>query len=269
MHTGQIPEGLDVPSDLHLAALDLREGLTARPAPTAARLRALVRTYQQAHNDAGASPRLRVDGAYGPATRGALAADLGTDVASQPPARTQTTPRTSTSSPVDPSTEPAWLRPAVALAKWTQQAVAQDSTAARYLASLRSNATYIAARTNAPRTGARIGYVPPEPDASDVASWADAAWQRVTSEGAAARAALDSHAQGLIDQAERALRDVRAQLDRETDTAVREALRILEATLTAILRPLARGIRTATSGLALPALVLGAGLLLMSRRRAA
>jgi len=292
---GQLPHGVDpAPTELELAATELRDALTA-PEPDA-QIRFYCRSFQNAWNAEHRTPRLRVDGIYGEHTRSSLATALHEPVASMPAVRTQPTSetartrrRTPTSTatreptPTAPARDartpeglPVWLQPAVALAKWTVQARAADTHANRALSNMRQNAAWVSARTETTSTSGRmpggivVGEVPPAPAESEIASWARAAWDRAEREGAAARRALEQHAQGLITQAERALANVRRQLDREVDEAVRQALTMVEATLTAILRPLARGIRSSgiVNGLVWVGIGLG-GLYLLGNRRAA
>lgn len=297
---GQIPEGVDMPEPdreippaeraLGAAAHDARQALsTFSDVPErAAALREYVRRFQAAWNAAAQRPRLTVDGTYGTNTRTALSHALAEPLASMPPVRTTPAPTSTptrtpvrpTSTPVRPTSTPTphddappvWLAPAVALARWTENARAADSIANTKLRSLRTNAAWLAARTTSAMSGVEVGRVPGPPDDGSVATWARTVWERVQREGQAAQRDLARRSEGLIASAERALQDVRRQLDREVDTATREALTAVEAALTSILRPLSRGIATAVRPIGTGLVVVGVvvlGAYIMSGRKAA
>jgi len=110
--------------------------------------------------------------------------------------------------------------------------------------------------------GVEVGVVPQVPSDSDVETWARAAWERAIAAGLATERALRAHAGRLLAQGEVVLTRVSRALAAERDATVRATLEAVEAGLTAILRPLARGIATATGPIAGPALLIGVGLLL-------
>lgn len=211
---------------------------------------------------------LTVDGVYGPRTRTELARVL------EVPASRLPAPLSASSSsraPADSPEIPAWLQTAAALARWTEDARASDSVASQKLARLAPHAARIAPLTNTAMAGISVGQVPSAPTAADAAAWAANAWERTRAQGQAARASLASHSQAITRQAEQALADVRRALDRETDTAVRGALEMVERGLVAILRPASTAIRRIVEpigpGLALGALAILAFMSGGSRRR--
>lgn len=293
--SSDVPEGADTPPvsdaerDAGTAATNLRDRAAYyrdhRSTMTAAQRESVAQhvsvtalRFQRAWGHG-----LAADGVYGPRTRTALAQALAVSASSLPPtvprprtwpdevatARSSlptSSPRATT--PADTETPPAWLAPAAALAKWSEHARAVDSTAATVLARMRQNASAIAHEIDeGTMAGLEVGSVPPAPTASEMQAWAAALWRRAREAGEAGRAALASESDSLIREAEAALVEVRRRLDRETDTAVREALGITEGALTAILRPLSRGIATAARPLAGPLLLLGLGALALSSRR--
>lgn len=170
---------------------------------------------------------------------------------------------------------PVWLRPAVALAYWTQSARAADAVTSRQLARLRTHARWLVDHSQ-PSSAAHglgvvvVGDVPPVPSSSEIERWARDAWDRAIAAGTATERALATHARRMLSAAEAALQRVSRALANERDATVRATLEAVEAGLTAILRPLARGIATATGPIAAPALLIGLGLVLVmlgSRRR--
>jgi hypothetical protein len=253
------------------------DGALTRPGTPVTAVREYVRRFQRAWNAASQTPRLRVDGDYGTNTRAALARALGVPVAEAPDVRTRTatpptparrtTRETTTAEPeTAPGEIPEWVSKGVALAKWTTQARAADSTANHYLRNLNQNAVWLAARTDSSMAGVEVGYVPETPSDSQIEQWARAAWDRAQREGEPARRALQQHADGIIASGQRALTEVRRALESEARAATSDlesaAMRAIEETLTAILRPAARAVRA--SGIGTPLVLIGAGLLLLS-----
>lgn len=240
-----IPRGEDPPppSDRERAARDLLATLDAAAALPRADQAAAVRDktlrFQQVTG-------LSADGVYGTRTRAELARVLGVAASTLPPTIAASSSRSSSSSsaaPADSADVPTWLPVAAALARWTEDARAADGVAAAKLRALAAHAAAIAPMTESVMGGIVVGQVPSAPTPADAAAWARAAWERARQEGASARASLSSHARAITTQAERALVDVRRALDRETDSAVRGALRLVEEGLVAILRPVSTAVR--------------------------
>lgn len=255
----QAPEwerGGSVETELDRAASDLRatlERATVLPASQrAAAVHDKVRRFQEV---AG----LATDGVYGPATRAALARALGVPVGELPPTIPRASSSRGTQAPADSETVPAWLPVAAALARWTEDARASDSTASAKLRALAPHAASIVPLTQSSMRGIEVGAVPTAPTSQDGETWAAQAWARARAEGASARASLSSHARAITTAAERALVDVRRALDRETDSAVRGALEMVERGLVSILRPLSTAIREGIAPIVAP---IGPGLAL-------
>jgi len=255
--TQPLPHGIDPPPPTEREASARRLLSTLRAArelpPRDARAAVAddVRRFQRA-------AQLTADGVYGSRTRAALASTLGVPVRELPATMTGS----SSPAPADSAEPPAWLPTAAALARWTQDARASDATASAKLARLAPHAARIAPLTESAMSGIRVGEVPPAPSSSSASAWASSAWARARAEGEAARAQLASHARSITTEAERALRDVRRALDRETDAAVRGALEAVEASLVAILRPTSRAIREAiTEPLGAGAVLVGLAIL--------
>jgi len=167
---------------------------------------------------------------------------------------------------------PVWLAPAVALAHWTQSARAADSVASRQLRRLRTHAAWMVEHSQPRATHGLdelvvVGDVPRAPTDSAVERWARDAWERAIAAGASAERALAAHARRIISAGEAALVRVNRALAHERDATVRATLEAVEAGLTAILRPLARGIATAIGPVSAPALLIGLGLVLVMMGR--
>lgn len=235
-------------------------------------LREYVRRFQQAYGQG-----LTIDGIWGRGTR--HAASLISDVpeASLPPIQH---PGSTSSTTTSSTSVPAKLAAAVELARWTAEAVAEDTTAASALRTLNTNASVRAVRSRSTLSGpltidevpggviithSTLGSVPVPADvrSSEATARASAIWARASAAGGRAAADLRAQADAAYQAGERALREVRRRIDGEVDGAGREALRLVEAGLVAILRPASTAIREATSGLSGPVLLLGAGLLAM------
>lgn len=279
-----LPRGIDPPEDdAHPSAAEAARNLRDRVAYYYAHRSTLTAVQRESVRQHVSVTALRFqeattglarDGVYGRATRAALALALGVPVASLGApipaprtfpaevarARAALAPRRPTptrpTTPTDPAAMPATLPVAAALAQWTEHASAADSTAARQLRGLHQNAAWLLPRTEGHLSGIEIGAVPDAPTAASSESWAEQAWRLAQEEGEAARRELVRRADELVAQGERALTDTRRALDAEADRAIREALTMTEAGLTAILRPLSRGIATAAAPL-------GAGLILV------
>lgn len=252
-----LPRGVDPPPadereraarDL-LATLEAAQALQQRDRPAAVADK--TRRFQ-------AVCGLTADGIFGARTRAELARVLGVPVSSLPPTIASSTSSRAPQAPADTADVPTWLPVAAALARWTEDARAADSIASAKLRALAPHAARIAPMTLSTMQGIVVGEVPQAPTAADAASWAASAWERARSEGASARAALSSHARSITTQAERALVDVRRALDRETDSAVRGALEMVERGLVAILRPVSTAVREGITRPLGPALALGA-----------